>query len=64
MLKDSRQQQKGQTVVSTENLWYKLYHRLKYDVVQEPYQIYGINLMLNKERDKIFASPKFARQDF
>ena len=35
MQKDSREQQKGdETVVSTENLWYKLYHRLKYDVVQ------------------------------
>ena len=36
MLNDSRQQQKeGETVISTENLWYTLYDRLKYDVAQE-----------------------------
>ena len=36
MLNDSRQQQKeGETVISTENLWYTLYDRLKYAVAQE-----------------------------
>ena len=36
MLKDSVQQQKGgETAISTENLWYKLYHRFKYDGVLE-----------------------------